>query len=50
VVVGLAAALVTGLLTHMQPPWYYADFGSCVLAALLILVFWPKQAAPAARA
>ena len=38
-------ALATGCLTRMRPPWYFADFGSCLLAALLILVFWPKQAA-----
>jgi len=41
-------ALVTGRLTHMQPFWYLGDVVSCFLAAVLILAFWPKQAAPPA--
>ena len=42
------AALLTGLLTAMQPPWYWADFTVSSIAALLILAFWPKKAQPAA--
>jgi len=43
-----AAALVTGWLAQMQPPWYLGDFAACLIAALLLLAFWPRQVEPAA--
>jgi len=39
-----AAAFVTGWLTDMWPRWYLVDFATCSIAALLILVLWPRQA------
>jgi hypothetical protein len=43
-----ALALATGWLTQMQPPWYLVDCVFSLVAALLILALWPKQASPAA--
>jgi hypothetical protein len=39
-----ALALVTGLQIRMQPPWYLADAGLSLLAAVLLLAFWPRGA------
>ena len=41
-----AVCLLTGLLTQMRPPWYLTDAIFSLLAALLILKFWPKQPNP----
>jgi hypothetical protein len=41
-----AAALVTGWLTQMEPRWYLVDFAVWLIAALLILALWPRQATP----
>ncbi len=44
-----ALSLATGWLVQMHPRWYLADGAVCLLAAILILAFWPRQAhAPAA--
>lgn len=37
------AALAIGWLLRVQPPWYLADAGFCLLGALLILIFWPRS-------
>jgi hypothetical protein len=38
-------ALGAGWLVQLRPPWYLADAASCLVGAVLILAFWPKQSA-----
>ena len=37
-----AAALATGWLTQMRPPWYLVDVAVCSIAGVLILALWPR--------
>jgi hypothetical protein len=43
-----ALSLATGWLTQMLPRWYLADCVVSLVAALLILALWPREARPAA--
>lgn len=42
-------ALVTGCLVQMQPRWYLTDAAASLVAAVLILAFWPREAEATAR-